>query len=126
MSAEYDTTSLGAILVSMGVITEEELTAAVEFQWRSSMERLLGNQLVVMEVCSKEQVDEALRAQEKMRSGKYGHAVAVADIALARKKRMQEENKRFVETTDRVVKKVTGMDHPAISPPMLAKPVGAK
>lgn len=126
MNADHDTTSLGAILVSMGVITEEELTSAIEFQRRSSIEQLLGNQLVVMDVCSKEEVEQALAAQEKMRESPRGHAVTMCDIALARKREVQEEREKLAEKTDRVVRKVTGMDHPAITPAMLAKPVGAK
>lgn len=122
-----DPTSLGAILVSMGTITQEELDMAVEMQERSSIERQLGNQLVVLDVCSNEQIDIALAAQEKMRKNPHEHAVAVADIALARKKRVNGERQKLQESGERVIRKAsTGTKHHAITPAMLANPADAK
>ena len=116
-----DPTSIGAILLSMGTITEEELDMALEMQERSSIDRQLGNQLVVLDVCTNEQVDIALAAQMRMRKGDHERAVAVADIAVARKKRLCSESQRLRERGETVAKKATGSSYRAVTPSMLAK-----
>jgi hypothetical protein len=120
-----DPTSLGAILVSMGTITAEELAEAVEMQQRSSIERQIGNQLVVLDKCTAEQVDIALATQEKMRRGKHDQAVAVADIALARKKKCGADRRGLIARGERVARRTsTGEHFPALTPALLAKPSG--
>jgi hypothetical protein len=119
-----DPTSLGAILVSMGTITDEDLSEAVEMLQRSSIERQIGNQLVVLDKCSTEQVDIALAAQEKMRSGKHGQAVAVVDIALARKKCTNEARRGLIKQGEEMARRTAsaGGHHSVLASPMLAKP----
>lgn len=118
-----DPTSLGSILLKMGVLTQEELEMAVEMQERSSKELQLGNQLVAYEVCTREQIDIALRAQEQMRSEDNGdQALGVADIAQYRRRATSDERKKLVSRADEVVRKATGQVYPAVTAPLLAKP----
>lgn len=115
-----DPTTLGAILVTMGVLSPEQLDEAVEAQENSSIDRQLGNQLVVMRFCDLGQVEEALQTQERMRKNGHSKALAVADIALARQKKLDAMTEEVLERSARVVRSATGQDHPAITPAVLA------
>jgi len=55
---------LGEILVEQGLVTEEQLTYALEIQLDSSDVIMLGEVLVSMGVVSKEQVEAAIKSQE--------------------------------------------------------------
>jgi len=121
-----DTTSLGAILVSMGAISPAQLDEAVEAQERSSLDMLIGNQLVVMQLCDLSQIEDALTKQARMRENGHSKALTVADIAVERRKRSDKTMQEVVERSARVVRSVTGRDHPAITSAMLAVPDAAK
>jgi len=116
-----DTTSLGAILVSMGAISPSQLDEAVEAQERSSLDMLIGNQLVVMQMCELSQVEDALAKQARMRKNGHAKALAVADIAQERMRRAGKRLEEVVERSARVARSATGQDHPAITSTMLAE-----
>jgi len=110
MNPKDDPTSVGLILIKMGVITKEDLVAAIDEQDNSSIEYLLGKLLVANGVCSKEQVEIALAAQQGMRSNEdHKKAVAIASIATARKKMMRQAGQHMIERTDALAIK-TGSD----------------
>ena len=119
-ASKDDATSIGAILVSMGTITEEDLHLAIHAQQNSSIEQLLGNQLVVMGLAKAGQVNLAMAAQKAMRSGSYERSMAVVDIAIARKKRTCAE-RRQVNARGKEVARKTGQDHVAITDDMLKR-----
>ena len=77
-----DPTSIGSILVAMGVITMDQLLVAIEEQTSASKDVLLGKLLVASGFISHEQLEIALGAQEGLRSKKKVHrAHASATIA---------------------------------------------
>jgi hypothetical protein len=119
-----DPTSIGAILMSMGAVTQEQIEEVIEEQRRLREDALLGRLLVAKGYCSQEQFDIAMAAQKSMRNGnKERRALAVADISLARSRRhsMVATRQRVIEKGQECVKRITGEGHPAITAPMLAK-----
>lgn len=56
--------SLGKILISMSVITDEELTKALELQTKSNL-KLLGTILVENNFCTKNDIKKALKVQKE-------------------------------------------------------------
>lgn len=118
---DADPTALGAILLIMGTVTHEQLNAALRFQEQSQTRKPLGDQLVVLEFCTVDQVMVALAAQEKMRTDPHAHAVALVDIALARKRTVNTEQRRVQQVSERVVEKTTGTGHPAVPRRALVK-----
>jgi hypothetical protein len=56
--------------------------------------------------------------------GKHKCAMAVADLALERRRRQSMIDRRdnIIRQGDRLTKSITGDQHPAITPAMLAKP----
>jgi hypothetical protein len=82
-----DETSIGCILLDMGALDEQQLAEVVDQQENASVDVMLGHLLVSSEICTREQVDVALQAQQGMRSSRTtDQALAVADIAAHRKK----------------------------------------
>jgi hypothetical protein len=120
-----DPTSLGNILVAWEVITEDDLKKALEEQETLRGDDLLGRLLVASGACTEEEISTAMSAQSSMRaSGKHKYAMAVADLALERRRRHSviERRDRIIAQAERVQKSITGDAHPAITPAMLAKP----
>lgn len=116
--SDRDETQLGRILVKMGALTEEELETAIEAQERSSKEEILGNLLIAYDVCTREQVDMALAAQNGLRSEqKVDKAVATADIASYRKRRINDRREDVIDRADRA----TGGGYPAVTVALAAK-----
>lgn len=116
MSPKDDPTSIGAILVKMGAISEEELLAAVEEQSNLSIEHLLGKLLVANGICSAEQVEVAVAAQRDMRSeDEHKQAVAIADIASARKKVVHAARQRLIARGESVARKASTGTFPAVA-----------
>lgn len=121
MNGRDDATSLGNILVEMGVLTETQLREAIERQENSTLEQLLGSVLVHFGYCSREDVEAALSAQKSMRGGKkVRHALAVADLAIHRKK-VNGARDRAIASGARLVRSASGQEFVAVTPEMLAK-----
>lgn len=121
MSPADDPTSIGSILVAMGVITAEQLEIAVREQHTVRVDVLLGKLLLANGVISPHQLEVALQSQNDLRSKKK-HKRAMAQskiaeqsvgavIALASKLRKSARETR---------EKVTGTDYPAITAEMLS------
>jgi sulfate adenylyltransferase subunit 1 (EFTu-like GTPase family) len=91
MGNEGDPTSIGSVLVHMGAISESQLWEALSYQLSSDVAQAIGDILVEQNACTKDQVSMAVLAQKGLRSGKQiATAVAVADVAQARKKVQQQ------------------------------------
>jgi hypothetical protein len=118
-----DATSLGSILLEWGVITEDQLSEALEQQKSLRGDDLLGKLLVANGVCSEDEVDTAMSAQASMRSvSKTKKAMAVADVALARRRRTSvlARREQLIQKARQVERSITGEGHVAVGP-MLAK-----
>lgn len=116
MSPKDDPTSIGAILVKMGVITEDELSLAVEEQENSSIEHLLGKLLVANGLCSMEQIEVALAAQQGMRSEEeHRQAVAIASIAMVRKKSVRKAGQAMISRGEEIANKTSSGIYPAVA-----------
>ena len=117
-----DPTSIGSILVSMGVISVGQLHRAVEEKANASQDVLLGRLLVAAGFISNEQLDVALNAQTGLRSKKpVVRAKAQAYIAVtssATVVKMAEHVRRHSDDTRR---SKTGDDYAAITDEMLYK-----
>jgi len=127
MDPKNDPTSLGAILLALDLIDDEQLQDAIDKQKKLRDETVLGLILVNDNIITSSQLDMALSAQESMRSnGKHGLAMGVADIALRRRRRASviQKRERLVEKSQQVAqacRRITGNEHPAITANMLAK-----
>jgi hypothetical protein len=116
MNPKDDPTSIGSILVKMGVITEEDLSAAVEEQENLSVEHLLGKLLVANGVCSVEQIEVALAAQQGMRSEEeHKQAVAIASIAMTRKRMVRVAGQRMISRGEEIARKSSSGIYPAVA-----------
>ncbi len=123
-SAKDDATSLGNVLIEMGVISEVQLREAVERQENSSLEQLLGAVLVHQGYCSKEDVEAALSAQKSLRSGqRVKHALAVADLAIHRKTSNGARDRAIISGA-RFVRSASSPEYVAVTSEMLAKSSG--
>jgi hypothetical protein len=82
MGPADDPTSLGAILISMGIISNEQLDQATEEQRAASPDEMLGAILIANRHITDKQLDMALSAQHGLRStAKSAQAMANAEIA---------------------------------------------
>ena len=123
--AKGDPTSLGNILLEWEVITPAQLDQALEEQATLRGDDLLGRLLVASGACTEEEVHTAMSAQESMRAvGKHKCAMAVADLALERRRRKSVIVRRnnLIEQGEKIRRSITGDAHPALTPAMLAKP----
>jgi hypothetical protein len=68
---EAHTYPLGAILVSIGAVTDEQLNRALHAQAQSNNPRLLGEFLVEMEITSQEKLAHALTIQRSTAQSSY-------------------------------------------------------
>jgi hypothetical protein len=119
-----DPTSLGNVLLELGIITQEQLDHALKEQETLRGDDLLGRLLIASGACTEEEVMMAMSAQESMRAkGKHKCAMAVADLALERRRRQSVivKRNRLIEKGEQVRKSITGDVHPAVTPAMLAK-----
>lgn len=120
-----DHTNLGNILLSWSVITEPDLEKALEQQKTLRGDALLGKLLVANGSCTEDEIKAAMNAQAGMRSvSKSKQAMAVADIAIERRRRASVFNRRtrLEKKAIQLEKSITGDAHPVISAAMLAKP----
>lgn len=127
MDPKDDPTTLGSILLALDLVSEEQLTDAVNKQQKMREETVLGLILVSDGVITSAQLDVALSAQASMRTnGKHGLAMGVANIALHRRRRASvlQKRERLVEKSQQVVqacRRITGNEGTAITANMLAK-----
>jgi hypothetical protein len=112
---EDDETSIGRILIAMGLCTPGQVSRVAELQKKSSTEDQMGMFLVAHGLISMKQLELALNAQEGLRSkAKHKRALAQAEIA-------KQSGSSVVKLADRVrgmateVKRQTGTEFPAVS-----------
>jgi hypothetical protein len=118
-------TSLGSILIEWELITEEQLGRALEEQRILRGDDLLGRLLIASGACTEEEIDAAISAQASMRAaGKCKSAMAVADLALERRRRKSVIDRRdsLIQKGERIKESITGTGQLAVSASMLAKP----
>lgn len=125
-----DASSIGNILLSMGVISEAQLWDVLVEQQKLREDQLLGKLLVASGIVSVAQLEQAMTMQKAMRSKKPAEAaLANADVAIARhrrnsviamRERIERKSHAIVRETTR---RITSQDHPAVGP-MLAKSEG--
>lgn len=112
---EDDETSIGRILIAMGLCTPGQVSRAAELQRKATAEDRIGIFLVAHGHVSMEQLELALNAQEGLRSkAKHKRALAQASIA-------QQSGSSIVKLVDRVrgkaaeARRKTGTEFPAVS-----------
>lgn len=116
-------TSLGAILMEMGVIEKDKLVDAIEMQRLIREEARLGKLLVENGFCSAADVKEALLKQKKLRESDHAHgAIEVADVVIKRRrsKSMVQQQSRLMEKAEQVVKRISD-EYLQVTPEMLEK-----
>lgn len=85
MKPADDPTSIGCILVSTGVITEQQLQNAITERQQVSPDELLGLFMVGREVIDHEQLKRVLKLQKQLRDehNKTVRTLAQAEVASA-------------------------------------------
>jgi hypothetical protein len=84
MNPEDDSSSIGRILTSMGLVTDAQIAEAAQEQKQLSAEQKLGMLLVSKGLVSLSDLNRALDAQESLRSkSRYKQAMALVSIAQA-------------------------------------------
>lgn len=125
-STKEDPTSLGNVLLELEIVTREQLDQALEDQQTLRGDDLLGRLLIANGACTEEEITMAMSAQASLRSkkGKRECAMAVADLALERRRRksviIRREN--LIKKGEQVRRSLTRTDTPGAIPAMLAKP----
>lgn len=111
-----DPTSLGSILLAMGIISHEQLVKAVEEQDNSSIEIMLGKLLVANDIITSDQLEVALSAQMGLRSKKReSKARAQASIAEVGSARILELALSVRNKSEDNRQRRTGEGYPAIN-----------
>jgi len=117
-----DPTSLGQILVDMGLLSEGDLKAVVELQERSTLDQLLGRLAVAEGLISADQLEEALSAQAGLRSkSRPRRALAQAKIVELSAALVKGAATRLRARATAERKSRTGQGYPAVTAAMLAK-----
>lgn len=117
-----DTTTVGAVLLAMGLITPGQLAAIVEEQNKSSVDELIGALMVKNRMISSEQLEMALSAQSGLRSKKkHTRAMAVGEIAKQSNGRVIALASTIREKSSAARRKVTGSEFKAITSEQLVK-----
>lgn len=107
MTNERDPTSIGSILLHMGLITDEQLWDALLFQKTAVLKQPLGDILVDCGYCTRATLDMAAEAQLGLRSEKkVDKAAAVATVAQARKGVQQAAVQTIVQRGRDLVEKL--------------------
>jgi len=125
MTPKDDRTSIGNVLLDMGVITQDQLEHAVGVQEQSTVDELLGMILVHHNFCSRADVEAALSAQATLRekpNSKYRFALVGMDEAIKRRRNNPARLRAVAKAAE--FRASTGSGHPAITPEMLAKSNG--
>jgi hypothetical protein len=107
MSRESDPTAIGTILLQMGVITEAQLYAVLDYQKSTVLNKSSGEIFVSFGFCDPEDVEAALEAQNGLRSDNLPRqATAAAAVATQRKKAKTKEQLEMVQFGKELVKKM--------------------
>jgi len=127
-----DPTSIGGILISMGVLTPEELVEVLLEQEQLRKDHLVGRLLVASGKVSRAQLERAMRMQQAMRDkSKPQAAIAMADYAISQHQSQEsiEASKRLQHKSHLVLnraRRISSQDgFPAIGP-MLRSLAGAE
>ena len=118
--------SLGSILLEWDVITEDQLQRVLEEQRTLRGDDLLGRLLIAAGYCTKEEIDVAMSAQASIRAckgKKHKCAMAVADIALERRRRQSRvmRTESIQRSAHQLERAITSDNHPAVTSAVLAK-----
>jgi len=114
-------TTLGEILVVLGVISNTQRFAAMEYQQRATVPLTFGEILVGQGYCTREQVEEAARLQKGLRSDKpQEKAEAVYDVAKRSKEVLGETRRQLIATGKAIIEKAGTADIPT---PVLGVPI---
>lgn len=128
MSPQHDPTSLGAVLLELGLVTQEQLDMVIEQQRHMREETMLGVLLVHNGVLTQTELDIALSAQRGMREkSRTKQAMAVANIAIGRHRRqtLLDRRERIIQKGDLIARSISN-DYPVVPMELLAKPNGGK
>jgi hypothetical protein len=122
MSPQEDASSIGNILLAMGIISEAQLWDVLVEQHKLREDQLLGKLLVASGVISAAQLTDAMELQKVMRSSKKRQAaLAQADLAIARHRRhsLVAARERIIATSHKIAQETrcaAGDDHPVVLP----------
>jgi len=120
-NSDDEDTSIGGILIAMGLVNDGQLAMAIHKHQEADRDTLIGLLLVSEGVITEDQLEEALSAQEGLRSwSRHKRALAQADIAQASGSALQKTMRRIRNRSAEVRREATGDSHLAITPPMLA------
>ena len=113
---EIDNTTLGYILVELGLITDEQLHQIIDLQLKIREESKLGKLCVEQGICTEEQVHLALEEQQRLRTtDPRERALLVAEMAVRRKRRktLVEQRGRVIDKGEQVFKSISD-EYPVI------------
>jgi|WetSurMetagenome_2_1015567.scaffolds.fasta_scaffold1228703_1 hypothetical protein len=114
-------TTIGEILVSMGVLTEKQRSTAMDYQRLHTKSQTFGEVLVQLGYCTLEEIDVALGFQKKLRSEKpQERAVATYDVAKLSKEKVGEARRQLIATGRAIIEKAGTSDIPT---PVLGVPI---
>ena len=121
MLPKDDPTSIGAILVAMGVITEEQLRDVVQEQHNVRMDVMLGKLLLADGIISARHLETALQSQQDLRSGKkHKRAMAQSRIAEQGVGAVMSLAAKLRFSVNEAKEKITGTEFPRITADMVA------
>src|SRR3984885_6005700 len=92
MVATIEKKPLGQLLVTMGVIQQEQLKRALDEQRRSNHQKLLGEILVELHICTEDQITEALAQAYGVPYGRISPKVADPKVIAALPKEFLEKH----------------------------------
>ena len=110
MNPHEDPTSLGAILLELGLVTHEQLEMVIKQQRLMREETMLGVLLVHNGILTQTELDIALSAQRGMREkSRIKQAMAVANIAIGRHRRqtLHDRRERIIEKGTQIIKHIS-------------------
>ncbi len=100
----------------MGICGHEQIQLAIEYKDRATEDQQIGACLIYLGFVSKDQLDEAIHVQERLRSPrKYEQAMAQAELAKLGAASVTRLSHEVRSKTQEVKRKTTGEGHPAIT-----------
>lgn len=108
-----DETTLGRLLLVLGLLTPAELNHALE--QAAKHPRSLGSQLLAMGKLDQQQLDGVLDLQHKLRNGtKHEMAVAQAELAMRSTASTAQLAQHIKSLSAELRRETTGSGHPAV------------